>query len=50
MTPRGRQDHGVPPTGSDGLRDFTPGGETTSTLWAMGLTQHANGTDLVTSL
>src|SRR5206468_8533697 len=26
------------------------GGPNTSTLWAMGLTQHANGTDLVTSL
>src|SRR5207249_6270268 len=25
-------------------------GPRTSTLWAMGLTQHANGTDLVTSL
>src|SRR2546425_3449904 len=25
-------------------------GPKTSTLWAMGLTQHANGTDLVTSL
>src|SRR5205085_9793438 len=41
----------------DGIRDLTVTGVQTcalpiytSTLWAMGLTQHANGTDLVTSL
>src|SRR2546425_11361282 len=41
---------GVPADRIRWAAEIYAGGPNTSTLWAMGLTQHANGTDLVTSL
>jgi len=41
---------GVPAERIRWAAEIYAGGPNTSTLWAMGLTQHANGTDLVTSL
>jgi formate dehydrogenase alpha subunit len=41
---------GVPADKIRWAAELYAGGPRTSTLWAMGLTQHANGTDLVTSL
>src|SRR5256884_326476 len=41
---------GVPADKIRWAAELYAGGPNTSTLWAMGLTQHANGTDLVTSL
>ncbi|HVH10284.1 MAG TPA: formate dehydrogenase subunit alpha [Gemmatimonadales bacterium] len=41
---------GVPAAEIRAAAELFARGPNTSTLWAMGLTQHANGTDLVTSL
>ena len=41
---------GVPADKIERAAEIYAQGPNTSTLWAMGLTQHANGTDLVTSL
>lgn len=41
---------GVPAEKIKAAAELYARGPNTSTLWAMGLTQHANGTDLVTSL
>src|SRR5881397_2762201 len=51
MTPEiGAKITGVPADRIRWAAEIYAGGPNTSTLWAMGLTQHANGTDLVTSL
>ncbi|MGH7531143.1 MAG: molybdopterin-dependent oxidoreductase [Gemmatimonadales bacterium] len=41
---------GIPAATIRRAAEIYAGGPNTSTLWAMGLTQHANGTDIVTSL
>jgi formate dehydrogenase major subunit len=41
---------GIPAAKIRGAAEIYARGPNTSTLWAMGLTQHANGTDIVTSL
>src|SRR5207237_7592562 len=41
---------GVPAEKIERAAELYALGPNTSTLWAMGLTQHANGTDLVTAL
>src|SRR5439155_25522347 len=41
---------GVPAERIQRAAELYAAGPNTSTLWAMGLTQHANGTDLVASL
>ena len=41
---------GIPAEKSRRAAELYARGPNTSTLWAMGLTQHANGTDIVTSL
>ena len=41
---------GIPADKIRGAAEIYARGPNTSTLWAMGLTQHANGTDIVTSL
>jgi formate dehydrogenase major subunit len=47
---RAEQITGVPAAKIRAAAEIYARGPKTSTLWAMGLTQHANGTDLVTSL